>query len=72
MLKEDTHQQAKKKSDQTAAGGNNVDLDITAPTLMEKTATDLLLLYDGAFRDLFVFSRSMGYGDLRSVFRGEG
>ena len=46
LLKEDTHQQAKKKviqhkSDPTAAGGNNVYLDITAPTLTEKTATDL-------------------------------
>ena len=50
----------RRNSDPAAAGasGNSAK----APRQTEKTATDFvyLLLYDGAFWDLCVFSRSMG------------
>ena len=60
-------------SDPAAAGGNNADLKYHSTQTAEKTATELvhLLLYGGFSWDLLVFSRSMGYGDLRAVFRGE-
>ena len=52
----------RKKSDPTAAGGNNVDLDITAPTLMEKTATELcsFAIIWWSFLSLFVFFKIDG------------
>ena len=54
-----------------AAG--NANLETTAHRQTKKTASEIcsLLLYGGAFWDLFVFSMSMGHGDPRAVFRGE-
>ena len=65
----------KRRDSDRAAYGNNVDLDITTPKRTEKTTTELCsfgnLSYGGAFSDLFVFSRSMGYEDPRAEFQGE-
>ena len=63
----------RRNSDPAAAGGNNADLDITAPRQTEKTATELcsFAIIWWSFLGLVLFSRSMGYGDPRVVFRGE-
>ena len=71
------HQQkmliSKRRNSDPAVAGNSVDLEITAPRQTEKTATELCsfaIIWWG-FWNLLVYSRLMGYKDLRPEFRGK-
>ena len=71
------HQQkmliSKRRNSDPVVAGNSVDLEITAPRQTEKNRYRTLFIcyYMVKFWNLLVYSRLMGYKDLRAEFRGK-